>query len=93
MRSRSSLLVLVFAVAAVACDKSTTPPDANVGGTYLVTRETPYFDSGCGQDRLGDGKLRAKTRFTLVAARPGCWTIKLDDEDETYIVPTHVRAE
>lgn len=94
MRNRSSLLVPVLAVAAVACDKSTTPPDANVGGTYVVTRETPFFDSGCEQDRLGDGKLRKKTRFTLVAARPGCWTIKLEDEDETYIVPTqHVRAE
>ena len=46
-----------------------------------------------GQERLPDGKLRPNTRFTLVAARAGCWTIKLADEDETYIVPNHVRAE
>ncbi|MDC0716698.1 hypothetical protein [Nannocystis bainbridge] len=91
--SRSWFLVPVLAIAAIACDKSTKSPDANIGGTYSVTRETPFFDSGCGQDRLGDGKLRAKTRFTLVAARADCWTIKLGDEDETYIVPTHVRAE
>ncbi|MDC0672217.1 hypothetical protein [Nannocystis radixulma] len=90
---RFSLLVPVIVIAAVGCDRSTTPPDANIGGTYLVTRETPFFDSGCDQDRLGDGKLRKNTRFTLVAARSDCWTIKLDDEDETYIVPTRVRAE
>lgn len=88
-----SLFLPVIVIASVACDKSTSPPDANVGGTYSVTRETPFFDSGCDQDRLGDGKLKKKTRFTLVAAREGCWTIKLDDEDETYIRPTHVAAE
>lgn len=90
---RLSLLLPVIVLAGAGCEKSTRPPDANVGGSYRVTRETPFFDSGCEQDRLADGKLRPKTRFTLVAARANCWTIKLDDEDETYIVPTHLRAE
>lgn len=91
---RFSLLLSVIVIASVGCEKSsTTPPDATVGGAYRITRETPFFDSGCEQDRKADGKLRKHSRFTLVAARADCWTIKLEDEDETYIVPTHVRAE
>ena len=90
---RFSPLWLVIAIASGGCDKPTTPPEANVGAAYRLTRETPFYDSGCAQDRLGDGKLRPNTRFTLVAARPGCWTIKLEDEDETYIEPSHVRVE
>ena len=90
---RFSPLWLVIAFASIGCDKATTPPDAVTGAAYRLTRETPFYDSGCAQDRLADGKLRPNTRFTLVAAREGCWTIKLEDEDETYIVPSHVRVE
>lgn len=90
---RFSPLSLVIVIAALACDKETKPPEPSVGAAYRLTRETPFYDSGCEQDRLPDGKLRPNTRFTLVAARAGCWTIKLADEDETYIVPDHVRAE
>lgn len=95
--SRSSLVGSALAVtlaAVVGCDKgATVPPAENVGGRYVVTKETPFYDSGCQQSRPNDGKLKKNTRFTLVASSGGCWTVKLDDEDETYIQPLHVRAE
>jgi hypothetical protein len=81
---------VVLSIVLAACDKGTTPPEAKVGGKYTVTRETPFYDSGCAQDRLGDGKIKKGTRFTLVQARDGCWNIKLDDEDEVYILPERV---
>lgn len=97
MISRSSLVgsALAVTLAVVAgCDKgSTVPPAENVGGRYVVTKETPFYDSGCQQSRPNDGKLKKNTKFTLVASSGGCWTVKLDDEDETYIQPLHVRAE
>ena len=75
-----------------ACDQNTTPPDAKVGGKYMVTKETVFYDSGCAQDRKADGKLKKKTKFTLVTATEGCWNVKLDSEDEVYIVPSRVAS-
>lgn len=97
MQERGSFVRLVCVVAGLVgagCDKgSTTPPEAREGGRYVVTRETPFYDSGCQQSRPNDGKLKKNTRFTLVRASGGCWNIKLEDEDETYIQPLNVRAE
>ncbi len=85
---------LAAVIVGVGCDKgSTTPPEARTGGRYVVTKETPFYDSGCQQARPNDGKLKKNTRFTLVGDAGGCWNIKLADEDETYIQPTNVRAE
>jgi hypothetical protein len=83
-----SALPVALIVLLAACDKGTTPPDANVGGKYTVTKETVFFDSGC--TNAGGGKLKKGTRFTLVQERDGCWNIKLDDEDEVYIRPDRV---
>lgn len=86
MRRLPVLLLLL-----VACDSgNTTPPDAKVGGKYVVTKETLFYDSGCSQDRKADGKLKKKTKFTLVKADDGCWNVKLESEDEVYIVPNRV---
>ena len=75
----------------VACPGgATTPPTATPGAVYVVKRETPFYDSGCAQDRKTDGKLREGTRFTLVSERDGCWNIKLRSEDEVYILPDRV---
>lgn len=84
-------LWLVIVIASGACDKETTPPEPRPGAAYRLTRETPFHDSGCEQS--ANGTLRPNTRFVLIAAREGCWNIKLRDEDETYIVPAHVRVE
>ena len=88
-----SSLRFVFGVLAlvVACSGgATTPPTATPGAVYVVKRETPFYDSGCIQDRKTDGKLKKGTRFTLVGEREGCWNIKLPSEDEVYIVPDRV---
>ncbi|HEY8378452.1 MAG TPA: hypothetical protein VIK91_18275 [Nannocystis sp.] len=84
---------LVIVIASPACDRETTPPEPRPGATYRTTRETPFYDSGCAQERLPDGKLRKNTTFILVGERDGCWNVKLSDEDEVYIRPTNVRAE
>lgn len=89
---RGEWIALVVGLAVTGCDRGTTPPDAKVGAKYSVTRETVFFDSGCDQDRLGDGKLKKGTTFTLVKASEGCWNVKLEDEDEVYIVPERVSA-
>lgn len=70
-----------------ACPKGqeTTPPEARPGDTFIVTRDTPFYDSGCAQSRPNDGKLKKRTKFTLVGAAGSCWNVKLEDEDETYI--------
>jgi hypothetical protein len=74
-----------------ACPKSSTsPPEARVDGSYVVTRETPFYDSGCSQDRANDGKLRKGTKFTLIDARDGCWHVRTADEDDVYIRPDRV---
>lgn len=95
MPAMRGLLALSFStLALVGCDKgSTTPPDAAEGARYVVTRETPFFDGGCAQEGPNNGKLKKGTPFTLVGEREGCWNVRLDDEDETYIRPTHVRRE
>lgn len=86
------VLPLALLLSLGACDKG-GPVEPRVDGRYLVARDTPFFDSGCAQDRLPDGKLKKKTRFTLLSIQGECWNIKLDDEDEVYIHPDHVRAE
>lgn len=83
-------VVVVSFLGVAGCDRGTTPPDAKVGGKYTVTRETVFYDSGCAQDRLGDGKLKKGTKFTLVKSSEGCWNVKLEDEDEVYILPERV---
>jgi hypothetical protein len=80
---------LVFLLVVACDDKNTTPPDAKPGAKYTVTKETVFHDSGC-SDGLGDGKLKKGTKFTLVKAVEGCWNIKLEDEDEVWIVPGRV---
>ncbi len=86
-----SLRLFVVVLSLVGCDGGgSTPPTATPGAAYVVERETPFYDSGCGQDRKTDGKLRKGTRFTLVGEREGCWNIKLGSEDEVYIVPDRV---
>lgn len=85
-------LPLALLLSLGACDKG-GPVEPRVDGRYYVARDTPFFDSGCAQDRLPDGKLKKKTRFTLLSTQGQCWNIKLDDEDEVYIHPDHVRAE
>ena len=89
----SALFRVVAASLVVACSggKSTTPPTATPGAAYLVTRETPFYDSGCVQDRPNDGKLRKGIRFVLVGERDGCWNVKLASEDEVYIRPEHIK--
>lgn len=76
----------------LACPKGqgSTPPTATPGASYVVTRETPFYDSGCKQERPNDGKLARGTRFVLVGEREGCWNVKLEGEDEVYIVPDRV---
>lgn len=88
MPSRLAAALLLFA----ACPggRGTTPPTATEGGAYVISRETPFYDSGCVQDRPNDGKLKKGTRFTLVGERDGCWNVKLGSEDEVYIRPDHV---
>ena len=82
----------LLSLAILACSKgqASTPPDATPGAAYVVTRETVFYDSGCAQGRAGDGKLKKRTKFTLVGAADGCWNIKLGGEDEVYIRPDHV---
>ncbi|HEY0136575.1 MAG TPA: hypothetical protein VGB85_20975 [Nannocystis sp.] len=80
----------LLAVSLVGCAGGGTPPTATPGAAYVVKRETPFYDSGCAQDRKTDGKLKKGTRFTLVSEREGCWNIKLAGEDEVYIVPDRV---
>lgn len=76
-----------------ACPKGQAPP-ATPGATYVVTRETAFHDSGCALEEGTGGKLKKGTRFTLVGEREGCWNVKLESEDEVYIVPDRVaRAE
>lgn len=84
--------LFVAVVLLAACDGETKPPDAKVGAKYVVTKETVFYDSGCAQERKADGKLKKKTTFTLVKAEDGCWNVKLDSEDEVYIVPSRVAA-
>lgn len=89
------LMVLVLWVGVGGCDSGTTPPSEKVGGKYVIKKDTTFYDSGCAQDRLGgkgDGKLVKGTKFTLVQAKDGCWNIRLEDEDEVYIVPERVAA-
>lgn len=90
MFHRVALGLLFF----TACDKgqATAPPEARPGAAFVVTRETPFYDSGCAQSRANDGKLTKGTKFTLVGASGNCWNVKLGDEDETYIQPTNVAA-
>jgi hypothetical protein len=93
MFHRVALSLLIWMT---ACDKgqatttTTTPAEAKPGDVYLVTRETPFYDSGCAQARPNDGKLAKGTRFTLVGKNGSCWNVKLGDEDETYIQPDNV---
>jgi len=83
-------LIGLSAVTACATGPATTPVDARPGDAFVVTRETPFYDSGCAQARANDGKLKKGTRFTLVAVDGSCWNVKLGDEDEVYIQPDHV---
>ncbi len=75
---------------AVACDRGqgTTPP-ATPGAAYVTKAETVFFDGGCAQDKAS-GKLKKGTRFTLVASTSECWNIRLEDEDDVYIVPEKI---
>jgi uncharacterized protein YgiM (DUF1202 family) len=89
MPSSLRLFAGLFAGSLVGCAGGRTPT-AVPGAAYVVERETPFYDSGCAQDRKIDGKLKKGTRFTLVGEREGCWNIKLGGEDEVYIVPDRV---
>ncbi len=88
MVHRVALSLLIF----TACDKgqATAPPEAKPGDAFVVTRDTPFYDSGCAQARRNDGKLTKGTKFTLVGTSGNCWNVKLGDEDETYIQPENV---
>ncbi|MBA3546153.1 MAG: hypothetical protein H0T76_06710 [Nannocystis sp.] len=86
---RLAAITLLF-VTACAKGQATAPPEAKPGDTFVVTRDTLFYDSGCAQARPNDGKLAKGTRFTLVAANGNCWNVKLADEDEVYIQPTDV---
>lgn len=88
-----SLVGFALVLGIGGCDKGSSTVQPRTDGRYVVTRDTPFYDSGCQQARLPDGKLKKKTPFTLLSVRGECWNIKLDDEDETYIQPTDVRAE
>lgn len=91
MSSSPRVFTVVLLGSLLGCDGGgSTPPTATPGAAYVVQRETAFYDSGCGQDRKTDGKLKKGTRFTLVGEREGCWNIKLASEDEVYIVPDRV---
>lgn len=93
MSPRAPLLALLASLSLVACDRGKGPVEPKVNGRYVVTGDTPFYDSGCQQERLPDGKLKKKTAFTLLSINGSCWNIKLDDEDEIYIQPDRVRPE
>ncbi len=80
----------LLAIAGCPKGQESAAPTATPGASYVVTRETPFYDSGCKQERANDGKLAKGTRFTLVGEREGCWNVKLAGEDEVYIVPDRV---
>lgn len=89
-----AVVCLLGVLVVAGCDKGgTTPPAAKLNGRYVVTGDTPFYDAGCEQSRPPDGKLVRKMKFTLLTAEGGCWHVRLDDEDETYIQPNKVRAE
>ncbi|MEZ4450602.1 MAG: hypothetical protein R3B09_14065 [Nannocystaceae bacterium] len=97
--ARRSSLVFASALLALglgtACDKGeTAAPSASPGGRYFVySGELPFYDSGCGQDRKPDGKLKKGMKFTLVSADGSCWLVTLEDEVDTYVLADgHVRA-
>ncbi len=96
-------LCLLLSIAACAKGQATSSPSsapessssssaaaANPGDAFVVTRETPFYDSGCAQGRPNDGKLAKGTRFTVVGVSGNCWNVKLADEDETYIQADNV---
>jgi hypothetical protein len=91
MNWRTRALGLAVLGSTAACAKGPAPT-ATPGAAYVVTRETAFYDSGCAQERATDGKLKKGTRFTLVGAGEGCWNVKLESEDEVYIVPNRVAA-
>jgi len=86
------LLSLVVLLSIAGCPKGqgSTPPTATPGASYVITKETPFYDGGCKQEKPNDGKLAKGTKFTLVGEREGCWNVKLEGEDEVYIVPDRV---
>lgn len=93
-------LCLLLSIAACAKGQATSSPassaspasgpEARPGDAFIVTRDTPFYDSGCAQGRPNDGKLTKGTRFTVVGVSGNCWNVKLADEDETYIQPDNV---
>lgn len=88
-----SLLLFIAGLGFMACANSqgpANPKEAKPGDTFIVTRDTAFYDSGCAQARPNDGKLEKGTRFTLVGISGNCWNVKLGDEDEVYIQPEHV---
>jgi hypothetical protein len=90
-----ALLSLLLSIAACAKGQATSSSDApsadaKPGDAFIVTRDTPFYDSGCAQARPNDGKLTKGTRFTVVGVNGSCWNVKLADEDETYIQPDNV---
>lgn len=90
-----ALVCLLGFLTAAGCQQGggPTPPEPKPGARYVVTGDTPFYDGGCRQSRPPEGKLTRKRKFTLLAAEGSCWHIRLDDEDETYIQATKVRAE
>lgn len=88
MSPRAAVALLLL----TACSKgqATHPPAVTPGASFIVTRDTPFYDSGCAQARPNDGKLKKRTKFTLVGATGSCWNVKLEDEDEVYIQPDNV---
>lgn len=85
--------LIVFTLSTLtACARGqpTAAPEAKPGDAFVVTRDTPFYDSGCAQARANDGKLKKGTRFTLVGVDGSCWNVKLGDEDEVYIQPGSV---
>lgn len=94
-----SLLLSLAACAKGQATSSTSPSSASAppqaaqarpGDAFVVTRDTPFYDSGCAQSRPNDGKLTKGTRFTVVGVNGNCWNVKLADEDETYIQADNV---
>ncbi len=92
MSWRTRALGLAVLGATAGCAGRGPAPTATPGAAYVTTGETAFYDSGCAQERATDGKLKTGTRFTLVGAAEGCWNVKLDGEDEVYIVPDRVAA-
>lgn len=99
-----SLLLSIAACAKGQASPSSSPASASApaaspapqaaqarpGDAFIVTRDTPFYDSGCAQARPNDGKLTKGTRFTVVGVNGNCWNVKLADEDETYIQADNV---